>query len=434
MWCFYSYFGSKSVTVTNEISDNSGRILVLQVNINDEIYLLVNLYNSKTKPELLETLHKLETILLKFDANEYNHVIFSTTSGNAKLKTCTVCKFLELKDKFYLCDIWRIKNPKTKTFTFRQKRFFGFIQRRLDYIFFSQNLQERTRNIDTLNTLSTDYSAVFCSLLNSTEFPKGLGIWKFNNSFIFDRNFVKEMKCFIHDAKKRLVLEHVFYEQSQWEILKYEIRKFSIRSAKVIAKEKRKKQHGLESKLKILGKSRSCDKSIEEYHNCRTDLNEIDGNIAEGVKIRSKCQWDEENEKSTKYFLNLKKRQAEKSTIRRLVTDKKDLVKHNDINNEIFSYFKSLFERTDQIDKLDRNTLQQSITLPSVKNDQKVVCDNDLTDSELFDALKGIPKNKSPTNDVLTKELYETFWDELKHSFVNAIKLACQKKALGTSQ
>ena len=148
MWCFYSYFGSKSVTVTKEISDNSGRILVLQVNINDEIYLLVNLYNSKTKPELLETLHKLETILLKFDANEYNHVIFSgdfnvffnasleATSGNAKLKTCTVCKTLELKDKFYLCDIWRIKNPKTKTFTFRPKRFFGFIQRRLDYIFF----------------------------------------------------------------------------------------------------------------------------------------------------------------------------------------------------------------------------------------------------------------------------------------------------------
>ena len=300
--------------------------------------------------------------------------------------------------------------------------------------FFSQNLQERTRNIDTLNTLSTDYSAVFCSLLNSTEFPKGLGIWKFNNSLIFDRNFVKEMKCFIHDAKKRLVLEHVSYEQSQWEILKYEIRKFSIRSTKVIAKEKRKKQHGLESKLKILGKSLSCDKSIEEYHKCKTDLTEIDGNIAEGVKIRSKCQWDEENEKSTKYFLNHKKRQAEKSTIRRLVTDKKDLVKHNDINNEIFSYFRSLFERTDQIDKLDRNTLQQSITLPSVKNDQKVVCDNDLTDSELFDALKGIPKNKSPTNDGLTKELYETFWDELKHSFVNAIKLACKKKALSTSQ
>lgn len=56
--------------------------------------------------------------------------------------------------------------------------------------------------------------------------------------------------------------------------------------------------------------------------------------MAEGVKIRSKCQWCEENKKSTKHFFNLKKKkQAEKSTIGRLVTDKKDFVKHNDINN-----------------------------------------------------------------------------------------------------
>ena len=114
--------------------------------------------------------------------------------------------------------------------------------------------------------------------------------------------------------------------------------------------------------------------------------------------------------------------------MRRSVTDKKDLVKHNDINNEIFSYFKSLFERTDQFDKLDSNTLLQSITLPSVTNDQKVVCDNDLTDKELFDALKGIPNTKSPSNDGFSKEFYETFWDELKDSFINSIKLPYQKK------
>ena len=34
----------------------------------------------------------------------------------------------------------------------------------------------------------------------------------------------------------------------------------------------------------------------------------------------------------------------------------------------------------------------------------------------------------------LTKELYETFWDELNGCFINSIKLAYQKKALSTSQ
>ena len=71
--------------------------------------------------------------------------------------------------------------------------------------------------------------------------------------------------------------------------------------------------------------------------------------------------------------------------------------------------------------------LLESITLPSVINDQKVVCSNDLTDKELFDALKGIPKNSSG-NDGLTEEFYETFWDELKDSFINSTKLAYQKR------
>ena len=83
------------------------------------------------------------------------------------------------------------------------------------------------------------------------------------------------MKCFIHDTKKRLVTEDIFDEQSQWEILKYEIWKFSRHYWKVIAKEKRKKQHELDSKLKFLEKSLSCNKNIEEYHKCNTDLDDL---------------------------------------------------------------------------------------------------------------------------------------------------------------
>ena len=60
------------------------------------------------------------------------------------------------------------------------------------------------------------------------------------------------MKCYIHDTKKRLVTEDVFDQQSQWEILKHEIRKFSIRYSEVIPKDKREKQHEFERELKIL--------------------------------------------------------------------------------------------------------------------------------------------------------------------------------------
>ena len=81
-----------------------------------------------------------------------------------------------------------------------------------------------------------------------------------------------------------------------------------MRYSKVIAKEKRKKQHGLESKLQIFEKSLSCDRNIEEYHKWKTDLDETYDNIAERVKIKG----HEESKKSTKYFLNLGKKVSRK--------------------------------------------------------------------------------------------------------------------------
>ena len=75
-----------------------------------------------------------------------------------------------------------------------------------------------------------------------------------------------------------------------------------------MTKGKRKKRHQLESNLKFLEKSLSCDKNIEEHHRYKDDLDEIYDNIAEGVNIRCKCQWYEEGKKSTKCFLNLEKK------------------------------------------------------------------------------------------------------------------------------
>ena len=73
----------------------------------------------------------------------------------------------------------------------------------------------------------------------------------------------------------KLVSEEGFDQQSQWRILKYEIRTFFIRYSKIIAKE------GLEGNPKILEKTLSCDKNIEENHKCTADLDESYGNIAE---------------------------------------------------------------------------------------------------------------------------------------------------------
>ena len=45
-----------------------------------------------------------------------------------------------------------------------------------------------------------------------------------------------------------------------------------------------------------------------------------------------------------------------------------------------------------------------------------------------------MPNNKSPGNDSLSKEFYETFWEELKKPFMLAVKRSYNIKQLSVSQ
>ena len=60
---------------------------------------------------------------------------------------------------------------------------------------------------------------------------------------------------------------------------------------------------------------------IEEYHKFKAELEEIYDYITEGIILRSKTDWYELEEKSTKYFLNLEKRNRAKSHIRKIYNE-----------------------------------------------------------------------------------------------------------------
>ena len=53
--------------------------------------------------------------------------------------------------------IWRIRNPKAKQYTFRQKHVSGFLQGRSDYFFISNNIQEFILDTDIIPAISSDH-------------------------------------------------------------------------------------------------------------------------------------------------------------------------------------------------------------------------------------------------------------------------------------
>ena len=56
------YYGTKKIKVINKKCDNSGRILLLEINIDDSVFLLISIYNANNELDQVKNL----TVLLIF--------------------------------------------------------------------------------------------------------------------------------------------------------------------------------------------------------------------------------------------------------------------------------------------------------------------------------------------------------------------------------
>ena len=61
------------------------------------------------------------------------------------------------------------------------------------------------------------------------------------------------------------------------------------------------------------------------------------------MKIRSKCEWYEHEEKSSKFFLNLEKNRAIQGQVRTVNYNDKETNDETEINNHIYCFFNYLY-------------------------------------------------------------------------------------------
>ena len=114
------------------------------------------------------------------------------------------------------------------------------------------------------------------------------------------------------------------FEDRTVEFLKYEIRKFTFDYTKTAAKMRKQDKIDLEQKLKNLENNLTSEENRKLYNHYKNKLEAIYDHIAGGIGIRSKCEWHERSEKSTKFFLNLeKKSEASKAKSGNLLLKKK---------------------------------------------------------------------------------------------------------------
>ena len=175
---------------------------------------------------------------------------------------------------------------------------------------------------DILTPISTDHSPVLFSLSKEKITSRCTGLWKVNGSLTKDEKYKTEIKKIIRNFSNEN--EFLLNRQLKWELLKHEVRKFTVKSTKHVAKEKPQLKTNLENQLKKLDGNLDED-NLSKYDSVKNELNEIYDCISEGIRIGSKCDWYEYGEKSTNFFLNLEKQRGSQNTIKKLVIDDKEI-------------------------------------------------------------------------------------------------------------
>ena len=73
------FLGNKKIKYNKTRADNNGRIIALEAEIDDEIFLLINLYNPNTEGEQVKTLCELERMLDIFSLDSCKNMFLLET-------------------------------------------------------------------------------------------------------------------------------------------------------------------------------------------------------------------------------------------------------------------------------------------------------------------------------------------------------------------
>ena len=132
--------------VNKRVGDKNRHILIVDINIAEITYVLVNIYNGNAKVEQVQALSKLRELMKNITFLEENGIVLAgdlnVFAGNKlEMKEKHASKYLELEEDYDLCDIWRIQTPTKISYTFWNNDSSDIINRRLDYIFIPNKLQ-----------------------------------------------------------------------------------------------------------------------------------------------------------------------------------------------------------------------------------------------------------------------------------------------------
>ncbi|VDI81458.1 blast:Transposon TX1 uncharacterized 149 kDa protein [Mytilus galloprovincialis] len=388
--------------VINENKDKDGRILMLNIEIENIIYSLINIYAPNIETERNKFFKNLSdfisnyaigTVILGGDMNDaLSNLDRKLTNGKRKnIKPVNSLK--SLIKTHNLIDIWRYLNPKKVQFTWKRQNFSQ--ASRIDYFLINKDFVLNTKSSDIRPALikSTDHQGVSLKLQSVTAESKGPGYWKLNNSILEENEYCKEIETII--AKYKTIMQDTTTDvHLLWDAIKLDIKLFTINYCKSRAYNKNNEIKQMEKKLTLLTEKYQKNENNDILQKINQIENQLETHYeykAKGAQLRSKQDWVEKGEKNTAYFLGLEKNKQTKKTIIKLKDDQGNIVTDQ---SEILQIEKKFYEKL--YSKENENIAQswEYINSTEVKNklskNESQTCDGYVTIDELTLAVNNL--------------------------------------------
>ena len=294
----------------DEFTDSEGRLLLLNIEINENILTIVNIYapnNAKLRNNFFKNLNSFinknstgQLIL----GGDYNNIISSIDSKhNSKplnLKK-TGSNLYKLIKSLKLKDVWREKNPNKSQFTWSRKD--RTEATRIDYFLTESEVYKNCLSCDIRPVVLkyTDHNCVSLKL-NMNRGVKGRGYWKLNTSILENPEYTELIVNLINKYKEKSNNKNSEIDLL-WDNFKAEVRDISIQFCKEKAQKKRDEINLLENRLTVLQnlsdktKGKNTSNIIKKIEKTEETLENLYSEKIKGNQIRSPGKWIEEGEK-----------------------------------------------------------------------------------------------------------------------------------------
>ena len=233
--------------------------------------------------------------------------------------------------------------------------------------------------------------------------------------------------------------------ETLFEMIKLNIRGQTIAFSSKKARKRNKNDANLEEKITIL------EKSLQEFCNvgdtaktaqiqnelehAKLQLIKVREPLVKAAILRSKCQYYEEGEKSTKYFCNLEKRNYISKTIYKLNVDGEIITSPINILTEQKKFYKHIYSsRVPHSETNNQRFLEDDGSVIPLTDNEKLKCEGPVTEQEAKSVIKSMKNNKSPGTDGFPVKFYKFFWSDIGKLLINSLNESFDKGHLSLTQ